>query len=575
MTDKDTLVSSIKKLLSLNVADEEIIANLEEVGIKKEEAKILLKEAKVQSSIKEINEIKEEIKEKPKKEVKKEVIEEMNSIEKPEPKPLVKSKTKLHAGEKEVWEKGILSVVNERLDEIEGIRDNINETIDLKVKEELAQESKKVKVLLESERELLTEKINSSLDKKVKEFSSELEAKIDALKELKVSVSEESEEAELKEKVNEKVLAEIKTKLAEIETSKIGLAKALKNEMEEIKNESKQFMFDSTKQLEELDGRVNKALELESKITESLVNTAEKRVQEIALKETEKISLQLTKKLKLFEELTSKLNPKQTEENIKKLSADFEVKISNIIRQKETEIDEVLQEKIKEIEEIKRKAEQDSSAKKLEVQLNAKLEDFKRSLQNEIDESIQELENTKTELKKFIAVQLAESSENSEEKLNESFEERRKELESFQKKIIKNTNLKELNQKVEELDVFKKHFIETIKSNLDEMKNTKEELEVMVDEKEKEIDSRLAEIDSKINELDEFEKTFAKEMSIKINKLTKAKSLKQEVKEIEARTPAKTVPLKPTKGRIKKINSTKVSFKKGKRVKPSAIRGIR
>jgi len=50
MADKETLISSIKKLLSLEVSEDEIISNLEEVGIEKEEAKILLKEAKKRNS---------------------------------------------------------------------------------------------------------------------------------------------------------------------------------------------------------------------------------------------------------------------------------------------------------------------------------------------------------------------------------------------------------------------------------------------------------------------------------------------------------------------------------------------
>lgn len=586
MADKETLISSIKKLRSLNVSDDEILSNLSEVGIDKTEAKILLKEAKRPLNLPEKDLLKQKFdqkmkKEKPEeekqkikeeiKEIKREVKEELQEI------PVVKSPIKLHAGEREVWEKGVLTVVNERLDEVERIRDNITEVIDSKVQEELRKESKKNQVLMESQRELLTEKIDSFMEAKSKELFSQLNTKIDALKELKISVSETSKKTEEKEKEDELVLSEIKTKLSEVESSKMNLVKALKNEMEELKNESKQFMFDSTKQIEELNDRVNKALELESKITEGLITNAEKKVQEITIKQTERISNTLTKKLNSFEELTKTINPKKTEENIRKLSADFEVKISNIIREKENEIDEVIKLKIKEIEEIKRKAEADSSAQKLAEKMNLQMQAFSISLQKEVDETIQELENTKVELKKFIASQLAESSANSEEQLEELVKERKKELDAFQKQVIKNTNLTELTQKVAELDVFKEHFIKTIRKNLEEIKEEKEELGLMVEEKEKELDKRVQEIDSKMKELDDFEKAFAKEMGVKIEALMKAKSLKQEVTELKQKKQKETEiqevkkQIKITPKKEKPIKGRKVSFKS----KSSAVRGIR
>ena len=597
MADKVTLISSIKKLISLNVSDEEIISNLEEVGISKEESKMLLKEAKdkVPEKIKsakivkkkpdfelrkaEEDERKKEAEEKKEKEelARQELMKAVRgtSEEKNEVKSAVEVKPpkKLHAGETEVWEKGVLTVVNERLDEIENIRDNINEVINEKIREELKKETKKLEEGIESKRQLMVDKINSSLETKTKEITATLDAKLVALKELKISVSKKSRESEEKEKQDEQVLAEIKTKLKEIESSKLGLTKALKNELEEMKNESKQFMFDSTKQIEELDERVNKALELESKITEGLITNAEKKIEEISKTHTESLSIQLTKKLAAFEELTKRMNPKKTEENIRKISSDFEVKISNTIMEKEKEIDEVIMEKIKEIELIKIKIEQDSPAKKLAEEVNMKLEAFRISLRKEIDDAVQELENTKVELKKFIAVQLAESSTNSESQLNDLFEQRKKELEGFQNKVLKATNLKDINQKVEELDEFKGQFVNTIRKNLDEMKTDKEELEVMIEEKEKEIDKKIEIIDTKIKELNEFEKAFAKEMGVKIQELTKAKTLKQEIVEREESKPK--VKEQKTVIKEKKIKATTVSFKNKKGKTFSGVKGTR
>ncbi len=612
MVDRETVISSIKKLMSLGVSEDEIISNLSEVGIDKQEAKMLLIEAKGETATKPVSQKPKEteaekslVKEKIQKALAEQSAPKLSvlktkekpiptpSIKKPkiktkklklneQQKPLVKSKTKLHAEKNEVWEKGILTVINERLDEIEDIRDNINQIIDSKVEEQLKKESEEMKLELEAEREKLIEEINSSLDAKVKEMTSEIDLKLAALKEIKIAVSETSKKAEAKEKQNRELLEEVQIKMGEMDKSKADLVKALKNELEETKNESKDFMADSTKQLEELDDRVNKALELESKITEGLVANTEKKVEEIALEKTQEVSDKLAKKLALFGELARKLDPKRTEENIKKLSVEFELKITGIIRKKEEEIDELLESKVQEIEEIKRKAEEDSSAKKLEEKLNAQVSAFKLSLQKEQDLAIQELENTKSELKRFIAAQLAESETGSEQQLEELFKQRKKELESFEKKVIKNTNLQEINQTVKELDEFKEQFVKTIRSSLDAMKAEKEELELMTETKEKEIDKRINEIDTKIRELDSFEKAFAKEMGLKIEELNKAKSLKQKVRELdeqkhlrEKEVAVAKKSLKTVFKKTKKIKAKKVLFKKGKKKAVSGVSGIR
>ncbi len=89
MADKETLISSIKKLLSLSVSDDEILSNLSEVGIDKTEAKILLREAKQPFLEKKSEQKTAETKTEPKKEIKleeekakQEIKEEIKEIKK-------------------------------------------------------------------------------------------------------------------------------------------------------------------------------------------------------------------------------------------------------------------------------------------------------------------------------------------------------------------------------------------------------------------------------------------------------------------------------------------------------------
>ena len=137
MDREKLMLTSIKKLIDLNVSEDEILLNLKEIGVSEEEAKGLIKKAGgfKKTALEEVAE------KEPEKETKvnigKVIEKELSTIE---PKEEPKKESKLFTFEQKygkdvepaisgLWEKGVLVTVTDKLEEMKKLKKDIEKIL--------------------------------------------------------------------------------------------------------------------------------------------------------------------------------------------------------------------------------------------------------------------------------------------------------------------------------------------------------------------------------------------------------------------------------------------------------------
>ena len=249
--------------MSLNMKDDEIVNSLMDAGVEFEEARSTLDFVKYDKPI-------------PKEKKSKDSKKETKTIKKaPQKEEKLDDLNKASLG---VWQEGILTIINQKLDQINDLQDNLEGNINKKVKEFTKDEINKMKVILDSQRALLISRTNSTLeaksneiDLKVNKFTEEINTtKGNIESRLKQFESAGKEIDELQKKLNEQI--------AEFEKAK-NSTEIVIEQIKETSNFEINSLLDNYKsKFVEIDKKLNTALNLASKILESLVSTTKKKI---------------------------------------------------------------------------------------------------------------------------------------------------------------------------------------------------------------------------------------------------------------------------------------------------------
>ncbi|MDD5148568.1 MAG: hypothetical protein PHH08_03845, partial [Candidatus ainarchaeum sp.] len=300
---KRILLDGIKKLLALKVPDEEIIANLKDVGVGEKQARSLIEEVRRGGSFEEETETAEEWEKEPEEdrqeiaqEEEKEPVREEEPVseedaqaealatqygsaeqeekmpeehlalddEEDEKQPAGKEAESISSDEKEaveekreetgpvfeegpegetkagrdvgkalakqkkrkhekggedfgkLWEKGILTLVNQRLQEMKNIQADIGGEIQKRAAEVAKKEVDKVNALFEGQRALTAEAVNSKLEQKTRQLDKMLDAKVLELKEISRAIKGDVARLEKLQQAQKDGLKEIMQKLIEV-----------------------------------------------------------------------------------------------------------------------------------------------------------------------------------------------------------------------------------------------------------------------------------------------------------------------------------------------------------------------
>lgn len=398
----EALLESVKKLLSMGVSDKEILDSLVGMGSTKSEAEGLLRRAK--------NAPAEE-----KQKMESDILSSQGFEENSGPARTTvpsfdlgaaSSEDDLSNREKkmlELWEKGIFATVDSKLSEMEKIKREIDKSLEKKAEAAFEKEVKKLSTVFESQRVLALEKANTVLDQKKKEFESLVDTKIVDLKKLNSMSEEFLKKLDSQSKFNQALIEEIDSKVSGLEELKSRFLKDFNKTLADYSSKVEGFMKQSEDKRNELNQRINRSLNLETKIVEGLMTDAQNKIDNLAIsKATElegvinsKISAKSQSLEAIFYQEQKKMNKffldtkKEVEEVVKK------------IEQKEKQID---------VERVKATMEELEAFRKQFVSNIKRMSDSFEKAKNELSELIETREQIIEKKVKLIDAKMEELS---------------------------------------------------------------------------------------------------------------------------------------------------------------------
>ena len=178
--NEDMIIQSIKKLLSLKLSDDEIIENLLDAGLEEDYAREILASVKKE----------------------KEVVKEKANP--------VKAKVSTGAEDDSVWDEGVLSVINQKLEEISEMEKNIGQVIKKETQVIVEKELEKLKIVLDSQRILLVNKVNNAVSDTTAGATKKIEDSLNEIVEFEERIIKKSDDLMM----NYKLLKELQDSIS-------------------------------------------------------------------------------------------------------------------------------------------------------------------------------------------------------------------------------------------------------------------------------------------------------------------------------------------------------------------------
>ncbi|MEK6972807.1 MAG: hypothetical protein AABW72_02090 [archaeon] len=436
MDREKLMLTSIKKLIDLNVSEDEIILNLKDIGVSNEEAKELIKKAGgfKKTALEEIAE-KEPVKTNVN--LSKVIEKELSAIEPKIEQPIqAKPAFSFEKYAKDVepaisglWEKGVLVTVTDKLEEMKKLKKDIEKTLDEKVSAAVESERKKMAVVSESQKTLLIEKVNSQLSMKSEEIEDIINSKITEMGNLNTEIKRNIEELKLKQQEHKEILDDVERKKIELMQVKDRILADMNTELIKSKSEVEEAVGKIESHLQELDQRVERTLSLESEVVEGLVNSTEKKIVEIQNEKRQELTDAVSLEIKRIEEVRAKIDVDKITAKIKQLEGDKQ-----------------------ELETYKMVLEET-----IEQAILDNLENYKKKFVADIrkEARIEEIKNAQENLSVFQK-QFVSTIDRNVEKFNKSIEDLNKKTGGILKEYGARRKL--IDNKIDELSRFEKNF---------------------------------------------------------------------------------------------------------------------
>ena len=398
MDKRTILLDSIKKLLALKVPDNEILQNLIEIGVPTDEAKQLLADSKGQPLAEETAELKEDekkpVEEEPesiqeihtsekneelvsreddpfglgekesgKNQDSEELIdedknleEELEAIKTRRPRsPLIIDKpvrgkasaAKSHyaipadSNVEKLWERGILTTINQKLNEMKALRDDLEKIMQKKLEAALQSELERIKIAFESQRSLMVYQAEEKLDEKFKEATLLIDEKISELGAAKAELKDASKFMEEERKRSKQSMKDYEDSMSQFRKTKDSLLAEMNVEIIKTKSNAQTAIDQAEEKIKEIDKRISKTLELQSSIAEGLLRDSEDKIGSMIDEKSEPVKAELAKLL----------------QNIKKIKDEmeegFNKKIELVENERQSESKKFLEEESKKIRELR------------------------------------------------------------------------------------------------------------------------------------------------------------------------------------------------------------------------------
>jgi len=179
-----------------------------------------------------------------------------------------------------LWEKGILAAVNQRLVEMKRLKQQIDGILDEKVEAATKRELDKTRVLFDSQRALLISKVDTELESKADQLGAMIEIKLREMKDNSGRIDSVLQDLKAERQKIAQASQQFSQAMAELQKTKSTLIAEMNSDLIQLKSEAEQFLDSAKGNVQEMDDRVNKTLQLESEIVDGLAKDAESRILE-------------------------------------------------------------------------------------------------------------------------------------------------------------------------------------------------------------------------------------------------------------------------------------------------------
>ncbi|MEM4257267.1 MAG: hypothetical protein QXD98_02815 [Candidatus Diapherotrites archaeon] len=380
----------------------------------------------------------------------------------------------------ELWEKGILATVDARLTEMQKIKEELDNIIDSKIAEKFKVEAKKFDAVFDSQVQIFNAKLNAKLDSKLNEISKVLEAKAKELEDANSLVQEALNKLNAEKKLNAEILNSINDKLNNIDTLRSQLSSEMNVFFETNNSKFNDFLAESVRKRDEIEARITRSLQLESKITEGLIEDAKHKIDAMRFEKEAEIEKKVLDKIAELDDMTKKVDPKGVIAALDKIK-----ETESVVNSKLVELDKKFDFKFEE------------ASKKLDAKFNLLGKRF---------------EDEKQEFSKFAEKKFSELQEAYVESLDEMFSKQLVVWDSkIKEKLVKlseieaKMDVEKFNATLESFDVFKEQFVATITKSIEDYNKTKKDLANFLVERDKAIDRHISKLDQKLEELSVFQ----------------------------------------------------------------------
>lgn len=395
MADKhQVLLESVKKLVKLGVPDEEVIFHLKEVGVSEEEALRVLAEAKglpvtVMSSPKSSKGVLDSVRQNMEEPVSPNAgsLENRAFSSKQVPQSIAKMELDFSKAPTEfkrsapverpttnlgdLWDKGLLQTVNDRLSEMKRLRDDLDKVLDSKVDLAVKKEVQKMESLFESQQILLKAKMNATLDSKTKEVTELIDQKISELKKMRDDKAGQESSISIKQDLMQQLFSRLSEQTDALKKQQKDELAEFNAELLKAQSQFEETIADSKAKLTALEERASKTLELETSIIEGLVSDSQNRIEHLTIEKVDDLTREVRQALTEFEALRVQVNPEELLEKVREIEqaketidSKMESAITDVSEQIEKKLEAEIQLRLKEFDQKITRLDSKSETKK-------------------------------------------------------------------------------------------------------------------------------------------------------------------------------------------------------------------
>jgi len=246
--------------------------------------------------------------------------QEHSQVPMPKPVPQIVSKPISNTkGIEELWKKGIVTAVNAKLDEMRKLKDEVDSKIAQNVDAAVKRETKQLKVLMESQKDLIISSNKEALEQKQKEISIIIDGKINEIKAQSKGLTTQIESIKAAKQGQQQNLDDIKQVLEDAKKTKSQLLVEMNSELVKSQSKAQEFIDKADEQLKVMDERIDKTLALEKNIAEGLLQETEQKIERLTIAKADELIEELQIEVNTLKTIEKNINLEGIEQKVKML----------------------------------------------------------------------------------------------------------------------------------------------------------------------------------------------------------------------------------------------------------------